>query len=83
MPRVCIVCTDRGQGITRLNLLPYLVCFLSQTIEAPKIRNGTVGFTNTQKEKQKRMIVSKIEIKLQFPYLLPAQYEHHTTADTH
>jgi len=29
------------------------------------------------------MIVSKIEIKLQFPYVVQAQYEHHTAADAH
>jgi len=31
------------------------------------------------------MIVSKIEIKLQFLYMfvVPAQYEHRTAADTH
>ena len=32
------------------------------------------------------MIVSKIEMKLQFPYVVPAQFEHHrriAAADTH
>ena len=29
------------------------------------------------------MKVSKIEIKLQFPYVVQAQYEHRTAADTH
>ena len=29
------------------------------------------------------MIVSKIEIKLQFPYVFQAQYEHRTAADTY
>ena len=29
------------------------------------------------------MIVSKKEIKLQFPYVVPAEYEHCTAADTH
>jgi len=27
--------------------------------------------------------VSKIEIKLQFPYVVQAQYKHRTAADTH
>ena len=29
------------------------------------------------------MIVSKIEIKLQYPYVVPAQYEIRTAADTY
>ena len=29
------------------------------------------------------MIVSKIEIKLQLPYVVQTQYEHRTDADTH
>ena len=29
------------------------------------------------------MIVSQIEIKLQFPYVFQAQYEHRTAADTY
>ena len=29
------------------------------------------------------MIVSKIEKKLQFPYVVQAQYEQRTSADTH
>ena len=39
--------------------------------------------TSTQKEKAEKTIVSKLEIKLQFPYSVPAQYEHPTAADTH
>ena len=27
--------------------------------------------------------MSKIEIKLQLPYVVPAQYKHRTAADTH
>ena len=47
-------------------------------------RNRTQNDKNTQKEKaEKEKIVSKIEIKLQFPYVVPAKYEHHTAADTH
>ena len=34
-----------------------------------------------KKKKQKRTKVRKIEIKLQFPYVVPAQYEHRTAAD--
>ena len=34
-------------------------------------------------KKKERTIVSKIEIKLQFPYVVPTQYEHHTAAETH
>ena len=29
------------------------------------------------------VIVCKIEVKLQIPYVVQAQYEHHTAADTH
>ena len=29
------------------------------------------------------MIVSNLEIKLQFPYVVQAQYEHRTAADIH
>ena len=35
------------------------------------------------KEKAERTIVSKIEIKLQFPYVVQAEYEHRTAADTY
>ena len=34
----------------------------------------------TQKEKSQETIVSKIEIKLHFPYIVPAHYEHCTAA---
>ena len=38
----------------------------------------------TKIEKRKKgTIVSKIEIKLQFPYVVPTQYEHRRAADTH
>ena len=39
--------------------------------------------TNTQKKKWERAIVSKKEKKMQFPYVVEAQYEHPTAADTH
>ena len=29
------------------------------------------------------MLVSKIEIKLQFPYVVQAQYDHRAAADAH
>ena len=45
------------QGITRQSAVLYSL--LTQTIEAPKKRNRTVRLTNIQKEKRKRMIVSK------------------------
>ena len=38
--------------------------------------------TNTQKEKAEKDD-SKIEIKLQFPYVLLAEYEHRTAAYAH
>ena len=46
-----------------------LYILLKQTIEAPKKRNRTVRMTNIKKKKRKRTIVSKIERKLQFPYV--------------
>jgi len=82
-------CGDKGvyrpmscQGITRQSAVLYRLFI--QTIEAPKKRNRIVRETNTSKEKVEKddMIVSKIEIKLQFPYLVQAQYEHCTAADT-
>ena len=36
-----------------------------------------------KKKQWKREIVSKIEIKLQFPYVVPAPYDHRTAADIH
>ena len=41
--------------------------------------------TNTQKEKAEKddSVQPNIEIKLQFPYVIQAQYEHRTAADTH
>ena len=42
-------------------------------------RNGTVkSDKHTKRKRQKRIIGSKIEINLQFPYFFPAQYEHDT-----
>ena len=39
--------------------------------------------TKTQEEIVERTIVSKTELKLQFPYVVQAQYDHHTAADAH
>ena len=38
--------------------------------------------TNTQKKLQKSTKISKIEIKLQSPNVVPTQYEYSTAADT-
>ena len=52
-----------------------LFILLTQTIQAPKKRIRHVRVTNTQKKRRKRSIVSKIEIKVQFPYVVQAQNE--------
>ena len=51
--------------------------------EASKNREKTVRVTNRQKEKAEKEEVSKIEIKLQFRYVVPTQCENRTTADAH
>ena len=57
---------------------------LTQNKDAPKKRNNDCqSDRHVKKKKWKRMIVSKIEIKLQFSYMVQAQFEHHTAADTH
>ena len=57
---------------------------LTQTIQAPNSRNRTVRQNDNIPQKMwRRTILSKIEINLQFPYVVPAQYEHRTVADTH
>jgi len=38
-----------------------------------EITRNRLRETNTQKEKEERTIVSKIEIKLQFPYVVQTQ----------
>ena len=55
---------------------------LTQAVESSKERNRTVRKTNTQKEKAEKDD-SKIEIKLQFLFGVPAHYWHHTAADNH
>jgi len=60
------------------------VLIIKQTKEAPKKRNRGLSESQTHKKKKwKRMIVSKNRKKLQFPYVVQAQYEHRTAADTH
>ena len=39
--------------------------------------------TNTQKEKPEKGDSQFLEIKLQFPYVVSAQYEHRTVAEAH
>ena len=70
------------QGITRQSTV--LFRLLTQTIETPKKRNRDCqSDKHIKKKKWKRTIVSKIEINLQFPNVVPAHYEHSTAADTH
>ena len=70
------------RGITRQSAVLHRL--LTQTIEAPKKRNRTVRVTNIEKEKvDKDDSESKIEINLYFPYVVQAQYEYCTAADTH
>ena len=78
-------CHDVDRGLVRNHKTSSADVFrlLTLTIEAPKKRNRTVIVTNIKRKSGKKMIVSKIEIKLQFPYVVQAQYEHHTAADTH
>jgi len=57
-----------------------LLRLLTQTIEAPKKRNRLSERQTHKKKKQKRMLVSKIEIKLEFPYVVPTQHKHRTEA---
>jgi len=68
------------QGTTRQYAVLYRL--LTLTIEAPKKRNMTIRVTNILKEKVEKD-GSKIEIKLQFPYVIQARYEYRTAADTH
>ena len=42
---------------------------------------GMSEWQTHKKKKWKGKIESKIEKKLQFPYVVQAQYEHHTAAD--
>ena len=60
-----------------------LVRLQTQNIEAPRKIKSTISVIKVFKKTQKRTIVSKTEIKLQFPNVVQAQYEHHTAADTH
>ena len=56
---------------------------LAQTVEALKKRNRLSEWQTHKKKQWKRKTIRKIEIKLQFPYVVQAQYEHGTAADTH
>ena len=60
-----------------------LLRLLTQTIEAPKKRNRLSERQTHKKKKQKRMLVSKIEIKLEFPYVVPTQHKDRTAAYAH
>ena len=66
------------QGITRLNLL-----LLAQTIETAKKRNRTDKSDKHIKETVEKDDSKRNRKKLQFPYVVQAQYEHRTAADTH
>jgi len=56
---------------------------LTQSKEAPKKRNRDCQSDKRKKKKWKRKIMSKIEKKLQFPYVVQAQFGHRTVADIH
>jgi len=55
---------------------------LTQTLEAPKKRNRTVKNDKHIKRKSGKG-GQLVKQKLQFPYVVQSQYEHHTAADTH
>ena len=76
------VCTDRGLAQeSKRHKSAALFRLLTQNYGGTQERNRTVRITNTQKEKaEKDNSVCKIEIKLQFPYIVSTQYEHRTAA---
>ena len=61
------------------NNSPTLISVLTQTIEAFQNRNRSKK--NTQKEKADNDDSDEHNKKLQFPFFVPTQYEHHIASD--